>query len=152
MSLDTPLPSPPFIDVPGLPNFRDCGGYPVVPTSSSSSSADGKDGDDGRKKKMKKRVVRSGVVFRSSEPSMVTDEGISILRDRLGITHVYDLRSQAEIDHDVGDGGRHRVREWDGARRIFVPVFLLEDGSPEAIAVRYANFSKKSSEVSFFFG
>ncbi|KAK7731116.1 hypothetical protein SLS53_008835 [Cytospora paraplurivora] len=141
MSLDTPLPSPPFIDVPGLRNFRDCGGYPVVASSSSSSSTDGNGDDNGKKK----RVVRSGVVFRSSEPSMVTDEGISILRNRLGITHVYDLRSQTEIDRDVANGGRH-VREWDGAQRIFVPVFLLEDGSPEAIAVRYANYLKKSSE------
>lgn len=129
MASDTPLPSPPFIEVPGLRNFRDCGGYPVVST-------------DGRK-----TVIRSGVVFRSSEPSMVTDEGVAILRDRLRITHVYDLRSQTEIDKDNQDGGRH-VREWDGAQRIFVPVFLHEDCSPEAIAVRYANFSSESSEVS----
>lgn len=127
MSLDTPLPSPPFIDIPGLRNFRDCGGYPVANT-------------DGKK------VIRSGVVFRSSEPSKVTDEGISILRDRLKITHVYDLRSQTEIDRDTEIGGR-RVREWEGAQRVFVPVFLLEDGSPEAIALRYANFSSESSEV-----
>lgn len=128
MASDTPLPSPPFIEIPGLRNFRDCGGYPVANT-------------DGKK------VVRSGVVFRSSEPSMVTDEGISTLRDRLKITHVYDLRSQTEIERDTKNGGRH-VKEWDGAERIFVPVFLHEDCSPEAIARRYANFSSESSEVS----
>jgi protein tyrosine/serine phosphatase len=128
MASDTPLPSPPFIDIQGLRNFRDCGGYPVAST-------------DGRK------VIRSGIVFRSSEPSMVTDEGISILRDQLNITHVYDLRSQTEIEHDTRNGGRH-VKEWDGAKRIFVPVFLHEDCSPEAIALRYANFSSESSEVS----
>ncbi|ROW10248.1 hypothetical protein VMCG_01776 [Cytospora schulzeri] len=126
MASDTPLPSPPFVDIPGLRNFRDCGGYPVANT------------DD-------KKVVRSGVVFRSSEPSMITDEGISILRDQLKITHVYDLRSQTEIERDTKNGGRH-VKEWDGAQRIFVPVFLHEDSSPEAIAKRYANFSSKSSE------
>ncbi|ROV94931.1 hypothetical protein VSDG_07130 [Cytospora chrysosperma] len=126
MASDTPLPSPPFIDIPGLRNFRDCGGYPVA-------SADGR------------KVIRSGIVFRSSEPSMVTDEGISILRDQLSITHVYDLRSQTEIERDTRNGGRH-VKEWDGAKRIFVPVFLHEDCSPEAIALRYANFSSESSE------
>ncbi|KUI59009.1 Tyrosine-protein phosphatase [Cytospora mali] len=126
-SSNTPLPSPPFIEIPGLRNFRDCGGYPVAST-------------DGKKK-----VIRSGIVFRASEPSMITDEGISILRDQLKITHVYDLRSKTEIERDTRNGGR-QVKEWDGAQRVFVPVFLHEDSSPEAIAVRYAHFSSESSE------
>ncbi|MDA4132199.1 MAG: hypothetical protein OK454_03620, partial [Thaumarchaeota archaeon] len=40
------------------------------------------------------------------------------------------------------------VREWDGCERRFVPVFLEEDYSPEAIAKRYKNFSATGAEVS----
>ena len=68
----------PFINVPGLPNFRDLGGVPrPIPSQPG-------------------KTVRRGVVFRSSEPSKVTDEGVQQLRD-LGIKKVYDLRSLDEI-------------------------------------------------------
>ncbi len=119
------LPSPPFLHVEGLPNFRDLGGYPV-------------DGQPGR-------VVRHKVVFRSSEPSQLTDAGIATLQ-RLGISHVYDLRSIPEVERFVQQGGG-AVREWHGARRVFVPVFLDEDYSPEAIAQRFSNLADRGSEV-----
>ncbi|KAG8166638.1 hypothetical protein KVR01_002327 [Diaporthe batatas] len=124
----TPLPMPPFVDVPGLPNFRDCGGYPVTNTS-------GEDGDGEPRK-----IIRRGILFRSSEPSLLTDDGIAVLRDTLRISHVFDLRSLPELKHDAELGGR-QPREWDGAQRIFAPVFLDEDYSPEAVARRYAHFS-----------
>lgn len=128
-----PLPAPPFVDVPGLPNFRDCGGYPVA----NSNNADSKP----------QRIIRRGVLFRASEPSKLTDEGIAILRDTLRITHVYDLRSKLEIDGDAELDGR-QPREWDGAQRIFAPVFLEEDYSPEGIAKRYGHFTSEEVEVS----
>lgn len=132
----TPLPTPPFVDVPGLPNFRDCGGYPVAASSG---------GDNGGGKAQK--IIRRGILFRSSEPSMLTEGGIAILRDTLGITHVFDLRSKPEIERDAVTDGR-QPREWDGARRVFAPVFLDEDYSPQAVAERYSHFSSAAGEVS----
>lgn len=131
-----PLPTPPFIPIPGLPNFRDAGGYPLA-------------ADPARK------MVRRGVLFRSSEPSMLTPAGVAALRDGLGVRTVYDLRSRVEIDRDAGaaGGGGRRVREWDGSERVFAPVFSHEDYSPEAIARRFSAFAREGSEVSgsFFF-
>lgn len=135
----TPLPAPPFVEVPGLPNFRDCGGYPVTDPTTASNGVNG----DSRTQK----IIRRGILFRSSEPSMLTEDGVAILRDDLGITHVFDLRSKPEIERDAKLDGR-QPREWNGARRIFAPVFLDEDYSPEAVAKRYAHFSSAEGEVS----
>lgn len=119
------LPSPPFVDIPGLKNFRDLGGYPVP-------------GQPGK-------VVKRNLVFRASEPSKVTDEGISKL-NALGITHVYDLRSEMEIQRDAASAGR-QVKVWQGAERVFVPVFRDHDYSPAAIAQRYSGYSSEGTEV-----
>lgn len=135
----TPLPAPPFVEVPGLPNFRDCGGYPVTDSTTASKGVKG----DSRTQK----IIRHGILFRSSEPSMLTEDGITILRDTLRITHVFDLRSKPEIERDAKLDGR-QPREWDGARRVFAPVFLDEDYSPEAVAKRYSHFSNAEGEVS----
>jgi hypothetical protein len=132
----TPLPTPPFVDVPGLPNLRDCGGYPV--TNSSCENGDSEP----------QKMIRRGILFRSSEPSKLTDDGIAILRDTLRITHVFDLRSLPEIERDASLDGR-QPREWAGSQRVFVPVFLDEDYSPEAVARRYAHFSSAEGEVSW---
>lgn len=59
------LPSPPFISVPGLPNFRDAGGYEVI-SDPPNTSAEGK-----RKTKM----VRRGILFRSSEVGLLLLHG-----------------------------------------------------------------------------
>ncbi|KAI8966375.1 tyrosine phosphatase family-domain-containing protein [Daldinia sp. FL1419] len=120
---ETELPSPPFVPIAGLPNFRDLGGYPV---------------DDSK-------IVRRGLIFRSSEPSKVTDDGVSKLQE-LGIAKVFDLRSAVEIEKGVRDGYDWKIKEWDGASRHFVPVFLDEDYSPEALAVRYKNYSSEHAE------
>jgi hypothetical protein len=127
LSTEPSLPSPPFISVGGLPNFRDIGRYPVA-------SQPGK-------------VVRAGVVFRSSEPSKVTDQGIAVLQ-ALKIADVYDLRSRQELEKDARHGNGRQPKEWDGAKRVFAPVFLSEDYSPEAIALRFRNYAANTSEVS----
>lgn len=129
-TVDAPLPSPPFIDVPGLPNFRDAGGYPLA--------------SDPRK------IVRRGILFRASEPSLVTDAGVALMSNQLGIRKVYDLRSHKEIVKDTQQGGR-QVKEWSGAERVFAPVFAEEDYSPEAIAKRFSAFASEGSEVRLFF-
>ncbi|EGZ67526.1 hypothetical protein NEUTE2DRAFT_153109 [Neurospora tetrasperma FGSC 2509] len=108
------LPSPPFISAPGLINLRDIGGYEIPSTS-------------GRKK-----MVRKGVVFRSADPTQLTDEGVAVMQ-KLGITHVYDFRSKLEF----GKTPETEPKEWAGAQRCHVPVFPDVDMSPEALAVRF---------------
>lgn len=119
------LPSPPFITVEGIPNFRDLGGYPVSGSKSQS--------------------FRTGAVYRCGEPSQVTKNGISIMQ-QLGITHTYDLRSNNEIERNIA-AGRGGVVEWEGCERVFVPVFSDKDYSPENLAVRYSHYLS-GSEVS----
>lgn len=120
------IPSPPFIAIEGLPNFRDIGGYPIA-------SAPGK-------------TVRRGIVFRSSEPSKVTDQGVAKLQE-LKITDVYDLRSRQEMEKEAREGQGRQAKEWEGAKRIFAPVFVDGDYSPEALALRFKNYADDSSEV-----
>ncbi|KAI0105750.1 Tyrosine/serine-protein phosphatase IphP-type [Nemania sp. FL0031] len=129
------LPSPPFISVPGLPNFRDAGGYEVISDMPNAPSPEGK-----RKVKM----VRRGVLFRSSEPSRLTDDGAVQLSQQLGIKLVYDLRSAVEIARGLDSGHGFPLREWEGSERKFVPVFLDQDYSPEALAIRYKNYAAES--------
>ncbi|KAH9905331.1 protein-tyrosine phosphatase-like protein [Xylariomycetidae sp. FL2044] len=164
------LPSPPFHSIPGLPNFRDIGGYPIS-SSSSSTSTITTTTTTTTPSPPKKAVVRRGLVFRSSEPSRVSDAGVARLR-ALGIRTVYDLRSQVEIDKGLAgqhlDPGKEKkqkqkkdeedkgedndegefwpIKEWEGSTRVFAPVWLDRDYSPESIALRYKNYSANSDE------
>lgn len=121
-----PLPSPPFIQVEGITNFRDLGGYPISASPNLS--------------------IRKGLIFRCGDPSKVTATGISTLQS-LGITHTYDLRSINEIRKNT-ESGRGGVAEWDGCERVFVPIFKEEDYSPEGIAARFKDYSLGTAEVS----
>jgi protein tyrosine/serine phosphatase len=118
------LPSPPFIEIDGISNFRDLGGYPISSTQS----------------------IRSSVIYRCAEPSQVTKNGIEAMQ-KLGINKVYDLRSNNEIERNKASG-RGGVTEWDGCERLFVPVFKDEDYSPENLALRYADYTAEGTEVS----
>ncbi|KAK7745178.1 hypothetical protein SLS62_009891 [Diatrype stigma] len=113
------LPNPPFVIILGLPNFRDLGGYPIALQPG--------------------KVVRRNLIFRSAEPSRTTDEGIEALK-KLGITHVFDLRSEQEFERGVKHGLNRPIKEWEGAVRIFAPVFRHEDYSPEAVALRFQHY------------
>ncbi|KAF7909543.1 uncharacterized protein EAF01_003261 [Botrytis porri] len=116
---------PPFITVEGIPNFRDLGGYPLASGPTSHS-------------------VRQGVVYRCGEPQRVTEKGIATMQ-QLGITHVYDLRSQDELIKSAA-AGRGGVVEWEGCQRVFAPVFPTEDYSPERIAIRFKDYASKGTE------
>jgi protein tyrosine/serine phosphatase len=122
--LDNASISPPFVHVPGLPNFRDIGGYPVA------SSAG--------------KVVRTGVVFRSSEPSKLADQGVAELH-ALGIKDVYDLRSRLELVRDAQNGNGRQARTWPGANRIVAPVFSDVEYTPEAITARFRMYAADTS-------
>lgn len=58
---------PPFIDVPGIANFRDIG-----------------DNDDGK--------IRKGLVYRSADPSKATEEGLQKMSRDLGKRSVLPAR------------------------------------------------------------
>lgn len=68
--------------------------------------------------------------------------------NELGITHIYDLRSHNEIERSIA-AGRGGVAEWDGCERVFVPVFPDQDYDPEALAVRFKNYSTLGTQVIF---
>ncbi|KAK3331153.1 protein-tyrosine phosphatase-like protein [Apodospora peruviana] len=111
------LPSPPFITtIPSLANLRDIGGYPIA--------------------NQPDKVVRRGILLRAAEPSKGDDAGAAILTGQLGVTHVFDLRSVQEVEKTNN--------EWDAggrATRVFAPVFLDKDYSPEAMAIRFKDYS-----------
>ncbi|KAL9083154.1 MAG: hypothetical protein Q9165_008641 [Trypethelium subeluteriae] len=124
------LPSPPFITVPGISNFRDVGG---IPTSSSAK-------------------VSSGILFRSADPSNVTEAGLVELKN-LGVTHIFDLRSSIEIDRDAWNAGKGADPEAGaegirrmGIKRSWAPVFAGDDYSPEKIAWRYRQYAREGTE------
>lgn len=58
----TELPTPPFVSIPGIANFRDAGGHAT---------------ESGKK-------VRSGLIFRSADPSKATKEGLNKMGKELG--------------------------------------------------------------------
>ncbi|KAK3898232.1 protein-tyrosine phosphatase-like protein [Staphylotrichum tortipilum] len=108
-----PLPTPPFIPIPGLANLRDAGGY-ALPSS--------------------RQAVRRGILFRSADLTQLEAEGAVALA-ALGVTKVFDLRSEVEVAK-VGS-----VMEVEGVERVFVPVFREVDYSPEALAERFGDYS-----------
>ncbi|KAH6674919.1 tyrosine/serine phosphatase-like protein [Halenospora varia] len=114
----------PFVEVAGIPNFRDLGGYPITSPTNHS--------------------IKREVIYRCAEPSRVTKDGIETMQ-RLGITHIYDLRSDQEIKRYEA-AGRGGIVEWEGCERVFVPVFKNQDGSPEGLAVRYRNYATGGTE------
>ncbi|KAL2062371.1 hypothetical protein VTL71DRAFT_6637 [Oculimacula yallundae] len=118
------LPSPPFITVAGIYNFRDVGGYSISTSSNHS--------------------IRRNILFRCAEPSKITQDGISTVQ-KLGITHVYDLRSRPEIERNRA-AGRGGIIEWEGCTRVFAPVFEDRDYSPEAIAGRFKDYASGQAE------
>lgn len=119
------LPSPPFIAVEGIHNFRSLGGYPTaVPTSG---------------------ITRTDILFRSAEPSKVTPAGIAALK-ALNIRTIFDLRSLPEIERIKS---LTPIIEIEGIERVFVPVFQNTDYSPEAIALRYKDYTSNDGTEGF---
>ncbi|KAH9943222.1 protein-tyrosine phosphatase-like protein [Epithele typhae] len=70
------LSRPPFVTLPGVVNVRDLGSYPTECPG---------------------YITKPGLIYRSGEVSFITEEGKQRLRD-LGITTVYDLRSDTEME------------------------------------------------------
>ncbi|KAH9938005.1 protein-tyrosine phosphatase-like protein [Fomitopsis serialis] len=115
------LSQPPFITVPGVVNVRDLGLYPSETFPDS--------------------VIRPGFVFRSGEISSITEDGKATLRE-LGVTTVYDLRSDTEIQRYETPSP-----DIDGVDIVRLPVFKTEDYSPEMMAKRFELYASGKTEA-----
>lgn len=74
------LLSPPWVDVEGVINMRDLGGYKCTTGPDDSRGL----------------IVKPLTIFRSGEPSRITEHGRQQLRV-LGVTTFFDLRNDAEV-------------------------------------------------------
>lgn len=119
------LPSPPFIHIDGLYNFRDCGGYPIASRPS--------------------RAVRRGILYRSGEPSRITAQGISQLQV-LNISRIFDLRSDLEIERSTRQGWG-QIRVWEQVTRIPAAVFTNDHITEGYQARRDDNLRNRGIEV-----
>ena len=99
------LPSPPFLVVPGIYNFRDVGGYALSPSASNEQH----------------HSVRRNFIYRSATTGNVTEAGEKVLRDVCGIRTIYDLRSHREIEEQKSKGWK--VPEIEDVEVVYAPVF-----------------------------
>ncbi|THH29670.1 hypothetical protein EUX98_g4526 [Antrodiella citrinella] len=110
----------PFVNITGVDNVRDLGSYP---TSYAGY------------------MTKPSYVLRGAEISSITEEGKERLK-KLGVTRVYDLRSDTEIakwgtaSPDMGD-----------LEIIRTPVFKTEDYSPEMMAKRFELYASGKTEA-----
>lgn len=59
-------------------------------------------------------AVRRGILYRAADPSFVTKGELAFLNGELGITHIYDLRSEPEFERQ-GDA----LIEWEARIKSF---------------------------------
>lgn len=118
-------PSPPFIHVNGVSNFRDIGGYPVTDSSS----------------------IRRNFIYRSAVPTRITPAGLQTLTQQLQITTVYDLRSNAELRKDPITSSP--LDGHDAVTVLHTPVFPERDSSPAQLAKRFANYMSDNGSEGF---
>jgi hypothetical protein len=108
------IPYPPFINVEGVPNFRDIGGYscpaPTQPMRSNGSP---------KVPSSTPYSVRRNFAFRCSELSQLTARGNAVMTTDLGIKVLFDLRSEIEA---ARPSGRPK-----GIEIVSTPVFSFAD-------------------------
>ncbi|KDQ64425.1 hypothetical protein JAAARDRAFT_28056 [Jaapia argillacea MUCL 33604] len=114
------LSRPPFVRCSGVYNIRHLGGY-------VSNELGGE--------------TRPNFVFRSAELSGITEKGKEQLR-ALGITTVFDLRSDTEMEKYNSP-----IPNIEGVEVVRVPVFQKEDYSPEMMAKRFELYSSGKTEA-----
>ena len=122
----SPPTFPPFCFIPGLSNFRDVGGWPIVAPLGPL------------------RHVRKGILYCGSDTNRITPEGAEALR-KLGIKVDFDLRSKQQIDKTGG------YKEIEGITRMWAPVFAEEEYTEEAARARYELYAGEGTDVSQIF-
>ncbi|KAI0700583.1 protein-tyrosine phosphatase-like protein [Cytidiella melzeri] len=110
----------PFVSVPGVVNVRDLGLYPT---------------------KYSGMITKPNILYRSGEVSRITEEGQHRLRE-LGVTVVYDLRSDTEIEKY-----NTPCPVIEGIDVVRVPVFKHEDYTPEMMAKRFELYASGKTEA-----
>ena len=100
------LPSPPFVAVEGMQNFRDIGGYPITGSDSKS--------------------VKRGFVYRSEMPFSITNDGMKTLVSAFGIRVIFDLRDQGEVNE-------FKIKKFPGVETIHIPVHSYSYPLPEEL-------------------
>src|SRR5271168_4700924 len=102
------IPYPPFINVEGVPNFRDIGGYSCpAPTSPIHSNG-------AEVSSLSPFSVRRNFAFRCSE---LTPRGNVVINTDLGIKVLFDLRSEVEAANPFGRPTRVKI--------VSTPVFPI---------------------------
>ena len=124
---------PPFIQIDGLSNFRDIGGWPIPPSPSNPSTTS-------------TATVRRGILYRGPDLTPLTPLGITQLK-ALHITTIFDLRSIPQITRAGG------VKEIEGINRVWCPVFGEEEYSQEKAGMRYMQYCSEGTDIflSFLF-
>lgn len=133
---DSPLPTPPFVQIPGMVNVRDIGGYPTSESHQQPRSS-----------------IRRGLIYRGGEPSQITPEGREAFKN-LGNTKVFDIRTKDEIGTEKNDTVsfgvlRQPIVELDGAERIHLNVFAenVEMKDKNESAKGWEKMGKNTTEV-----
>jgi Tyrosine phosphatase family len=108
------IPYPPFINVEGVPNFRDIGGYSCPAPTQQIHSNGGPEVSDPLP-----YSVRRNFAFRCSELSQLTPRGHTVMTTDLGIKVLFDLRSEIEAARLIG-----RPK---GIKIVSTPVFPIAD-------------------------
>lgn len=108
--IPTNIPYPPFVNVEGVPNFRDLGGYACPKPAGLPDDLD------------ISFSVRNGYVFRCSELSQITPQGLVKMVHDLNIHLLYDFRSEREAANPRGQP--------QGVVCISTPVFRRQDVTP----------------------
>ncbi|KAI7869863.1 protein-tyrosine phosphatase-like protein [Spinellus fusiger] len=103
---------PRWIDIEGVKNFRDLGGWPL------------KDGSG---------YIRERIVFRCGHLVNITAKGIRTLQ-HLNVTTAFDFRSDPEVDRE---GVMPTIQ---GIIRVPSAMFTRDDYSPAALAVRWKGY------------
>ncbi|KAI8142398.1 tyrosine phosphatase family-domain-containing protein [Fennellomyces sp. T-0311] len=112
MGQSTGMVVPRWIDVQGVKNFRDIGGWPVR---------------DGR------GYIRERFVFRCGHLVNVTQKGKDVLK-QLNVVAAFDFRSDPELER------QGTMPEIEGLTRYPSAVFSKDDYSPAALATRWQGY------------
>jgi hypothetical protein len=146
LSEQTPELPPPFVNISGIANFRDIGGYSTTTPSHQS--------------------IRNNLVYRCADPSKIQPSGLAKLKE-LHVKKVFDLRSIPEISKQGPEWAGVAVEKevfttrpegsdtsedlpGDEIERTWCPVFRNTDYGPEQVAVRFKNYAQNGSEVCYF--
>ncbi|TCD64550.1 hypothetical protein EIP91_003988 [Steccherinum ochraceum] len=114
------LSAPPFVDVEGVPNLRELGGYPVAGDVSTTTKP---------------------VIYRSADPSRITEKGAERLR-ALGIKKVFDLRSPHEVRIL-----KSRSLSIEGVEVVGLEVTRTESFEPQDIAKQLQMYASDEAKA-----